>query len=160
MSDVNNYLQGLQERLVADGCTVTQEQLGGHTVLVGYKAKMKALSKMHVFTVADAAGQVTEPALRGFTDAAVKLATDRKGQLRGLQSGVIVLPILVGTGVDEQATAVTRKAYRLNMGGFAVFAQPSVVDVTADRVWTFRGVRLWGYAFNALIKKTLQRYLP
>ena len=41
-----------------------------------------------------------------------------------------------------------------------MLAQPAVVDVTADRVWTFRGVRLWGYAFNALIKKTYQRYLP
>jgi hypothetical protein len=160
MSDVNGYLQGLQERLVADGCTVTHEQLGDRSVLVGYKSQMKALSKMHIFTVADAAGQVTEPTLRGFTDAAVKLATDRKGQSRGLQSGVIVLPILVGTGVDAQATAVTQKAYNLNVGGFAVLAQPAVVDVTADRVWTFRGVRLWGYAFNALIKKTYQRYLP
>jgi hypothetical protein len=160
MHDVNGYLQGLQERLVADGCTVTHEQLGNRTVLVGYKSKIKALSKMHIFTVADAAGQVSEPALRGFTDAAVRLATDRKGQLRGLQSGVIVLPILVGTGVDAPAAAVTQKAYRLNMGGFAVLAQPAVVDVAADRVWTFRGVRLWGYAFNALIKKTYQRYLP
>jgi hypothetical protein len=139
---------------------VTHEELGDRTVLVGYKSQMKALSKMHVFTVADAAGQVTEPILRGFADAAVKLATDRKGQLRGLQSGVIVLPILVGTGVDAQAVAVTQKAYNLNVGGFAVLAQPAVVDVTADRVWTFRGVRLWGYAFNALIKKTYQRYLP
>jgi hypothetical protein len=78
----------------------------------------------------------------------------------GGQSGVIVLPILVGTGVDEQAAAVTQKAYSLKVGGFAVLAQPAVVDVTADRVWTFRGVRLWGYAFNALIRKTYQRYLP
>jgi hypothetical protein len=105
MPDVNGYLQSLQERLVADGCTVTHEQLGDRNVLVGYKSQIKALSKMHIFTVADTAGQVTEPTLRAFTDAAVKLATDRKGQLRGLQSGVIVLPILVGTGVDEQAAA-------------------------------------------------------
>ena len=37
MPDVNGYLQGLQERLVADGCTVTHEKLGDRTVLVGYK---------------------------------------------------------------------------------------------------------------------------
>ena len=139
---------------------MTHEKLGDRTVLVGYKSKVKALSKMHIFTVADTAGQVTEPILRGFTDAAVKLATDRKGQLRGLQSGVIVLPVLVATGVDAQATSLTQKTYSLKAGGFAVLAQPAVVDVTADRVWTFRGVRLWGYAFNALIKKTYQRYLP
>ncbi|GAA2913998.1 hypothetical protein Acy02nite_91010 [Actinoplanes cyaneus] len=61
MSDVNGYLQGLQEWLVADGCTVTQERLGDRTVLVGYKSEIKALSKMHIFTVVDTAGQVTEP---------------------------------------------------------------------------------------------------
>lgn len=160
MPDTNGYLHGLQERLIADGCTVTHEMLGDRQVLVGYKSKMKALSKMHIFTVADAVGEITEPTLRGFTDAAVRLATDRKGQWRGLQSGVIVLPVLVGTAVDAQAVAVTQKAYRLSAGGFAVLAQPAVVDVTADRVWTFRGVRLWGYAFNSLIKKTYQRYLP
>lgn len=160
MSDVSGYLAGLQERLLADGCTVTQEQLGDRTVLVGYKSKIKALSKMHIFTVVDTAGQVTEPILRGFTDAAVKMATDRKGQWRGMQSGVIVLPILVGTGVDAEAVAVTQKSYNLNLGGFAMMAQPAVVDVTAGQAWTFRGTRLWGYAFNAMIKKTYQRYLP
>ena len=160
MTDPAEYLKGPAERLSADRCSVTHEQLGDRTVLVGYKSQMKALSKMHIFTVADTAGQVTEPILRGVTDAAVKLATDRKGQFRGLQSGVIVLPILVGTGVDAEAVAVTQKSYSLGSGGFAVLAQPAVVDVTADRVWTFRGVRLWGYAFNALIKKTYQRYLP
>jgi hypothetical protein len=160
MPDVNGYLQGLQERLVADGCTVTHETLGDRTVLVGYQSKIKALSKMHIFTVVDTADQVTEPLLRGFTEAAVQLATDRKGQFRGMQSGVIVLPILVATGVDEAAVAVTQKSYSLGSGGFAVMAQPAVVDVTADRVWTFRGTRLWGYAFNSLIKKTYQRYLP
>jgi hypothetical protein len=117
MSDVNGYVQGLQGRLVADGCAVTREQLGDRTVLVGYRSKIKALSKMHIFTVVDTVGQVTEPILRGFTDAAVKLSTDRKGQWRGMQSGVIVLPILVGTGVDEAAVAVTQKTYSLNQGG-------------------------------------------
>jgi hypothetical protein len=35
-----------------------------------------------------------------------------------------------------------------------------VVDLAAGRSHIFRGTRLRGYAFNALIKKKLTRYLP
>ena len=119
MPDVNGYLQGLQERLVADGCTVTHEQLGDRTVFVGYKSQMKALSKMHIFTVVDTAGQVTEPILRGFTDAAVKLATDRKGQLRGLQSGVIAEIGFVSSNFWDVCGAASFgfKSYWINRSG-------------------------------------------
>jgi len=160
MTAPDAYVAGLKERLAADGCAVSHEKLGSRPVLVGYKAQTRALARMHVFTVAMAAGRVEESDLRTYVDAAVELAGERKGQWRGLQSGVIVLPVLVATGVDESAVALTQKAYRLNLGGFAVLAQPAVVDVTAGRVWTFRGTRLWGYAFNALIKQKYRSYLP
>jgi hypothetical protein len=156
---MNDYLQGLARRLTADGCTVTQETLGERPILIGYQAQWKALTRMHVFVVAAEAGFVDEAALREFTDAVVTMAAERKGRWRGLQSGVIALPVLVGTGVDAEAAAITQKSYRLNMGGFAMLAQPAVVDVTAHEVHTFRGTRLWGYAFNSLIRQKYETYL-
>jgi len=161
MADADAYLKALAERLVADGCAVTHEKLGPKPVVVGYKAQMRALSRMHVFVVAARTDdRVGEAGLREFTDAAVQMAADRKGQWRGVQSGVIVLPVLVASGADESAVALTQRSYRLNAGGFAVLAQPAVVDLTAGQVWTFRGTRIWGYAFNALIKQKYARYLP
>ena len=59
---------------------------------------------------------------------------------------MIVLPVLVAAAVDESAVALTQRAYRLKLGGFATLAQPVVVDLTAGRVHTFRGTRIWGYA--------------
>jgi hypothetical protein len=115
---------------------------------------------MHVFLVAAKADRVGAAHLNGFTEATVRLAVERKGRWSGLQSGVIVLPVLVAAAADESAVALTRRAYRLNLGGFATLAQPAVVDLAAGRVHTFRGTRFWGYALNSLIRKKYARYLP
>ncbi|SCL21313.1 hypothetical protein GA0074692_1144 [Micromonospora pallida] len=160
MISVDAYLDVVRQRLVADGCAVTEESVGSTSAVVGYRAQTRALTRMHIFTVAAPADRVDEAVLREFVDAVVNLGLARKGQWRGMQSGVIVLPVLVTTTAEAGATALTQKAYRLNLAGFAALAQPAVVDVTAGRVWTFRGTRLWGYAYNSLIKKKYATYLP
>ena len=157
---VDRYLDAVRARLVDDGCAVTTENLAHRRVLVGYKAHFKALTKMHVFTVVGGADRVDEPDVRQFTEAAANLAKSRKGQWRGAQSGVLVLPVLVTPAVDPGAVALMGKPYRLNLGGFAAMAQPVVVDVTSGEVHTFRGTRLWGFAYNGLIRKRIARYLP
>lgn len=72
-------------------------------------------------------------------DAAI-LALQRKGLWGGLQSGVIVLPVLVANS--------------------AVIAQPAVVELATGRSHTFHGTRFWGMAFNGLIKSKQSFYLP
>lgn len=49
-----------------------------------------------------------EEGLRTFVDAVVNLGLERKGQWRGMQSGVIVLPILV-TAADAGTTEMTSR---------------------------------------------------
>jgi hypothetical protein len=157
---VDAYLNVVRKRLVADGCAVTSETIGSMPVVVGYRARVRLLTRIHIFAVAAKVERVDEAGLRAYVDDVVNLGLRRKGQLRGLQSGVIVLPILVTESVDPAAAALTQKAYRLNLNGFAVMAQPAVVDVQAGQVWTFRGTRMWGYAFNSLVKQTYKAYLP
>ncbi|WP_433533562.1 hypothetical protein ACQPYA_21675 [Micromonospora sp. CA-263727] len=150
----------VRQRMVADGCAVTDESIGSMPVVVGYRARVRALTRIHIFAVAAKVEQVDEASLRAYVDDVVNLGVGRKGQWRGMQSGVIVLPILVTESVDPAAVALTQKAYRLNLNGFAVMAQPAVADVQAGQVWTFRGTRLWGYAFNSLVKRLYKAYLP
>jgi hypothetical protein len=153
-------LEAVRARLATDGCTVTAEHLGSTPVTVGYKAQFKALTKMHIFTVAAAVERVDETAVRSFTDAVTQLARNRKGQWRGAQSGVLVLPILIASVVDPSAIVLTAKPYRLHLDGFAVMANPAIVDATSGAVHTFRGRRIWGYVYNGMIKKKLALYLP
>lgn len=153
-------LETVRRRLVADGCAVTAETLGGTIpVTVGYKSQFKALSRLHVFVVVAAFGHVDEPVVRQFTEDATNLAKVRKGQWRGVQSGVMVLPVLIASEVDPSAVALLRRPYRLQLGGFAASAHPAVVDARSATVYTFRGRRLWGFAFNGLVKKKIATYL-
>lgn len=158
MTDADQYLKGLAERLAADGCTVTREKNG----LVGNQAIVSAptLSRVHLFLIAGKAGAVDQQALADFAGGAVELAVQRKGRMRGFQSAVIVLPALVADSADPGAVAITQRPQRLHAGGFAVMAQPALVDLTAGRTHRFRGFRIWGLAFNSLIKKKLNLYLP
>jgi hypothetical protein len=160
MMSLDEYMGLVRRQLVADGCAVTDESIGSMPVVVGYRARVRALTRMHIFAVSAKMEQVDEESLRTYVDNVVNLGLGRKGQWRGMQSGVIVLPILVTESVDPAAAALTQKAYRLNLNGFAAMAQPAVVDVKAGKVWTFRGTRLWGYAFNSLIKQLYKAYLP
>ena len=127
--------------------------------VVGYRAQMWAGTRMHVFAVAAQADRVDEERLTGLLDDVVNLALARTGDWRGMQT-VIVLPILITESADAAATALTRTAYRLNLAGFAVLAQPAVADVRARKVWTFRGTRLRGYAYHSLIEEKYVIYLP
>lgn len=154
------YVEMVRQRLVADKCAVTDERLGAESVVVGYRAQFRALTRIHLFTVVATMNQVVEGDLRSFVNDVVGLGLERKGRWRGVQSGIIVLPVLVTEAADPSATALTQKAYRLNLAGFAVMTQPAIVDVRAGKVWTFRGTRVWGFAYNSLIKKKYEAYLP
>ena len=160
MADSQTYLDALSGRLAADGCAVTIETLGTQKITVGYKWQLKALTKLHVFTVATAPEHVNTTTVTQFVEAAVDMAKARKGLWRGAQSGVLVLPILVSPRVDPAAVAMMARAYPLNMGGFAAMAHPAIVDVSTGAVHTFRGTRIWGFAYNGLIKKKVARYVP
>ncbi|WP_033666350.1 hypothetical protein [Salinispora mooreana] len=155
-----DYVEIVRQRLVADGCAVTDERLGADSVVVGYRAQFRALTRIHLFTVVTSVNRVVEGDLRAFVSDVVGLGLERKSRWLGVHSGIIVLPVLVTEAADPAATALTQKAYRLKRAGFAVMTQPAIVDVKAGKVWTFRGTRVWGFAYNSLIRNKYEAYLP
>jgi hypothetical protein len=160
MPTPTSYIGEIRSRLIADGCDLTEETLGHVHATVGYRGNHKALTKLHTFTVVTEAERVDATDVQALTHLALRVANSRKGMWRGMQSGVLVLPVLVSARVDWNAVTLVRKPYRLNIAGFAALAHPVVVDTAAGSVHTFRGTRLWGFAYNGLIKKKLAAYLP
>jgi hypothetical protein len=146
--------------LQEDQCQIGEETLAGESVLIGYRGNFKAATKMHTFVVAVPRDQVDAEAVRAFTGVAVDLAKQRKGEWRGAQSGVLVMPVLVSERAAPDVAGLMKKPFRLNMGGFAAIAQPVVVDLGTNSVHTFRGTRWWGLAYNGLIRKKLALYAP
>jgi hypothetical protein len=150
----------VRDRLLEDGCEVTDETIGPMRAIVGYRSNVKALSKIHLFTVVASVPEVDEAAMRDFARQVSDYAKARKGQLRGAQSGVVALAALVAPKVDSAAKQLAARPFRLGVGGFAAMVQPAAVDLTEGRVHTFRGRRLWGAALAGYLRDKSAHYLP
>jgi hypothetical protein len=50
MSSLDAYLATVRDRMLQDGCTVTDEVIGPVQATMGYRSNVKALSKVHLFT--------------------------------------------------------------------------------------------------------------
>jgi hypothetical protein len=156
----DSYLTTVRDRLIEDGCEVTDEAIGSMRAMVGYRSDFKALSRINLFTVVASVPEVDEAAMQGFARQASDYAKRQKGQLRGAQSGVAALAVLVAPKVDGAAKQLAARPFRLGLGGFAAMVQPAVVDLTTGRVHTFRGRRVWGAAFARYLRDKSARYLP
>lgn len=160
MTGVRGYLDGLADRLATDGCAVSTERWGAHDVLIGHRSDFRVqwfATNLHLFTVAAPAGVVTQQDLEAFTSTVWDAMLARKGQLRGLQTGLAVFPTLVGTRVDPDAAIWASAEQRLR---FATFARPVVVDTTARDISAFTGRVALGGIYNSHLIGKLQTYFP
>jgi hypothetical protein len=156
----DDYLATVRDLLIGDGCQVTDESIGPVQAMVGYRSNIRALSKVHLFTAVASIPEVNEAVIRDFARQVSDYAKARKGQLRGAQSGVMALAVLVAPKVDSAAKQLAAKPFRLGLGGFAAMVQPAVVDLTEGRVHTFRGRRVWGAALAGYLRDKSACYLP
>lgn len=160
MSDASaDYLAGLSRRLQADRCTVTQEQWQT-PVTLGYRNDFRLrwmAVKLHLFVPATIVPVVDRATIEGFTGVAWEQMVARKGSLRGLQTGVGVLPVVIGSRVEPDAAAWAEEKQRVK---WATFARPVVVDATTGRSWCFRGRAAVGALFNGHLRRKLALYVP
>lgn len=157
---VKAYIEATAARLTADGCDVHTEDWHGTAVLVGHRSDFRVqwmATKLHLLTIVAPASDVTPDDLESFTNAAFEYAEARKGQMRGLQSGVAVFPSLVGTHVDPAAMAWAQKK---QLARFASMARPVVVDVTAGTVGCFRRTAALGFVYSGHLRRKLDLYFP
>lgn len=76
------------------------------------------------------------------------------GWLRGLQSGVGVISILISENVSEDAKVYCKK---LKSGKkWAAFTIPVVIDATTKEVFFFDKKPMWGRIYFSFFKKTIQ----
>ncbi|WP_433118894.1 levansucrase [Micromonospora sp. CA-246542] len=160
MEPVQAYLTATGERLRADGCEVRTEDWGGTPVLIGYRGDFRMrwmATKLHLFTIAAPTMRVTADVLEAFSTSAMDYVLARKGQLRGFQNGVAVLPALVGLEVEPAAAAWAQEKQRLK---FAALARPVAVDARTGAAAAFRGSPALGFIYAAHLRGKLDAYFP
>ena len=105
-------------------------------------------TRMHTFVVLQAAtSAVTIASFWSFVHATTAFASAAKGGLPlGLQTGVIVMPVLVSSQIspDVQHSARSRPAV-----GLGLVCAPIAVDASARRAYTFAGRLLFGLIFSS-----------
>jgi hypothetical protein len=114
-------------------------------------------TKMHLFTIVAPATSISQSAIEAFANSALDYVVARKGQLRGLQSGVAAFPALVGTQVDPQAEAWAQQTQRVR---FAAMARPVVANAITGTAAAFRGNAVLGFLYSAHFRRKLNAYFP
>ncbi len=135
----DNYINDVASRLTADGAEVSKMNIGGLNSLVGHRSQFKMswmATRLHLFTIVSSVPLVTGPVLEKFASDVLDFAVAQKGQLRGLQTGIAAIPVLVGERVDADAAAYARDQL---VRRYAAFAWPAAVDLTSRQVHTHQG---------------------
>ncbi len=114
-------------------------------------------TKVHLFTVLYPTEVATDAQLAAISRDAVGYAKATKGTLRGLQSGVAIIPALVAQSVTEQArAAVTARPKK----EFAAFLLPAIVDLGSGQTLSYQGPIVWGAMYASWLRARLSVALP
>jgi hypothetical protein len=154
------YLDQVSKRLRADGVAVTTAAIGGSTAVVGYRAKFRLAwmaTRLNLFVVAAETQSVTAEELEQFSEDALAYAIDRKGRLRGLQTGVATIPVLIGTIVEPAAAAYAQDQL---IRRWSAFAWPTAVDLSAQVLYQHQGRVLVGGVYASWMRSQIGLALP
>ncbi|MBO4271992.1 hypothetical protein GSF24_15385 [Microbispora triticiradicis] len=158
------YVQALRERLAADRCKVTEDDWGGHPVLVGCRSDRKARwlgTKVEIFVFAVAVAEVDTASITEFTGWAMDRAKRLRSGLPGFRNAATVLPALVGASVQPAAAKWAATDARLL--GATLISRPITVETPAAgaaRITMYRGGTMWGGAFTRHILRKASLYFP
>lgn len=146
--------------MATDGSVVSQVQLAAGPAVVGYQSKFRFrwfATKLHVFTMVVAVPAVTAETLADVSQQALDYAKRTKGKLRGLQTGVAALPVLVTTEVapDARAAAEARPPK-----AWAAIVLPEIVDLSSGQVHRYHGRLIWGAIYAAWLRERLDALPP
>ena len=154
------YIAETRQRLAGDGSVVSDETLPSGAVLVGYQSQFKikwGATKLHLFTIVAAVPEATAGGFDLLVRESLAYAKREKGQLRGLQTGVAVIPALVGATAHPNARAAAEGRPPKE---FAAMALPAIVDLAAGQVYSYQGKILIGAIYAGFLRERLQTTLP
>ena len=156
----DEYIEEISRRLRTDGAEITTESIGDLTTLVGYRSEFRLrwfATRLNLFTIVGSVQTVTVAGLEQFSKDALDHAISRKGQIRGLQNGVAVIPVLVGERIEpDAATYATDTLVRR----FSAFAWPATVDLTSPHVYQHEGHVLLGGIYADWMRQQTAIALP
>ena len=155
--DTLGYQALVHDRLVASGYTVRSAP---PSALVGYRRDFRVrwfATTLHLLVHVATTPHVTADGLARFTRASLDHAKLAHGGMRGMQSGVGVVSVVVGDSADEDAHAY---ALTTTVRDFAAFAWPAVVDLDAQVRSSRTAGPMVGAVYNSWMRAQIDALLP
>jgi hypothetical protein len=142
-------------QMAADGSEVSRIQLSIGPAVVGYRAQFKLrwfATKLHALTVVVAVPAATLDVVTDVTQQSIDYAKQAKGNLRGLQTGVAALPVVVSSAVSPEARSAVETSPSKR---FAAQTLPAIVDLSSGQMYRYDGRLLWGGIYSAWLRERL-----
>jgi hypothetical protein len=149
------FLANTTSNLKEDGYSVTETDLPGGRATIGYQGKFRwrwVATKVNLFTVVSTRPEVTADDLSAHISQSIEYAKKTKGKLRGLQTGVAVIPILASNAVTPEAAELARSR---PVKGFAAIAMPAVVDLSAGQSYVYTGRLILGAIYTTWLRERM-----
>ena len=160
MTETRQYVDDISANLRAAGYEVELHAIGGMPALTGYRSDFKLqwmASRLHTFVTVRSVPVVTVGELEAFAQASLEYTKAAKGAMRGVQSGVAAIAVLVGERVEEDAAQYARTQLVRN---YAAFAWPVTVDLSTGERSSHRGRPTIGAIFTGWMRQQIAATLP
>lgn len=154
------YVQYAAQAMQADGNQVSSVALASGYAMVGYQSQFKLkwmATKVHLFTVVAPVPVATPEAVVGLTQESLDHAIRTRGNLRGLQTGVGVIPVLVSPHVTPEAWDFVQQSPKKE---FAAFSLPAIVDLGRGEVVSYQRTPAIGAMYYGWMRKRRDAALP
>jgi hypothetical protein len=159
--EADEYLNGVEQALIADGSQVSQDMVAGLPVLVGYRSDFNwrwVATRLHLFTVvAVAPPDFDDRHFQAFTRESVAYAVAHKGRFRGAQTGVAAIPIVVGSNLSPAVQHYANQTIDIQ---FAAFGWPAAMELTTGEVSRHPGHALVGRVYRPWMRERTLAVLP
>ncbi|MEZ0447223.1 hypothetical protein [Cellulomonas sp. ICMP 17802] len=160
MTETRQYVDDISSSLRAAGYAVELHAIGGWPTLTGYRADFRLrwmATKLHTFVCVRSVPVVTVDELSAFATASLEYTKAAKGAMRGAQSGVAAIAVLVGETVEPAAAEYARKEL---VRHFAAFAWPVTVDLSTGQRSSHQGRPAIGAIYTGWMRKQIAATLP
>ncbi|MEU1535345.1 hypothetical protein [Streptomyces fagopyri] len=162
-AEAATYLAALQERLTADGCTLTSPHWNDHPVVAGYRSDRKVRwfgTKAELFVFATAVPAIDTATLGDFATWSMQYAKSLRGGIPGARNAALVLPALVSGDVRPEAAQWAAQDARIL--DTTLISRPITVETVPAGIRTtmYRGRTLWGGMFTSHVLEKAALYFP
>ncbi len=148
-----DFLDAAAHRLREAGAEVSTQHLPGGPALVGYQSRFKLAwmaTKLHLFTVLTRVPVADASTLQRFANDSLDYAAATKGALRGFQTGVATIAVLVGDHVSPDGAEFARKEL---VRRFSAFTWPAAVDLSTGATYSHEGRVLVGGIYSGWMRE-------